>query len=180
MTGASLRHLLPSGDAGGGRIPAVSVMLSMMVLAALAALCLGGCFVAREKVLADEALPGEHIRGIRRGTTTKQEILERFGPPVAIARRGTTMVYPPAGSAKRGRAEVPSEVFLELFSVGRSLRDADIVYYYDASRLEATGVLVAPLIGGGYHSREVVVERLWLLIDENTGLVEDCVYRGVD
>ena len=154
--------------------------LSGMAVAALAALCLCGCFVARENIAADEGLPGERIRGIRRGETTRQEILERFGPPVAVARRGTTMVYPPPGSARRGRSDVQSDAFLELFSTGRPLRDSDIVYYYDSARLKATGVLIIPLIGGGYHSREMVVERLWLLIDGNTGAVEDYVFRGAD
>lgn len=148
--------------------------------AALAAFCLCGCFVARENIPADERLPGEHIRGIRRGATTRQEILERFGPPVAVARRGTTMVYPPPGSAKRGRADVQSDAFLELFATGRALRDSEVVYYYDSSRLEATGVLIVPLVGGGYHSAEMVVERLWLLIDGETGVVEDYVFRRDD
>src|SRR5512143_1610047 len=103
--------------------------LSLVAVAAVAAFCLSGCFVARENVLADEALPGEHIRGIRRGATTRQEILERFGPPVAVARRGTATVYPPPGAARRERAEVPSEAFFELFSAGRAVRDTEIIYY---------------------------------------------------
>lgn len=154
--------------------------LPLIAVAALAALCMCGCFVARENVLADEALPGEHIRRIRRGATTRQEILERFGPPVAVARPGTTMVHPPAGPVKRGRADVPSETFFELFSTGRSLRGTEIVYYYDSSRLKATGVLIVPLVGGGFHNSETVVERLWLLIDDGTGIVEDYVFRGGD
>ena len=141
--------------------------LPLIAVAALAALCMCGCFVARENVLADEALPGEHIRGIRRGATTRQEILERFGPPVAVARRGNPMVN-------------PAETSFELFSTGRSLRDTEIVYYYDSSRLKATGVLIVPLVGGGYHKSETVVERLWLLIDDGTGIVEDYVFRGGD
>jgi hypothetical protein len=90
------------------------------------------------------------------------------------------MIFPPPGSARRGRSEVQSEAFLELFSAGRVLRDREIVYYYDSSRRKATGVLIIPLIGGGYHSMEMVVERLWLLIDDDTGTVEDYVFRGAD
>ncbi len=172
------REVSPSRDMARGVIRRVPVVLCVAV--ALAALCLCGCFVARENVLADEALPGEHIRGIRRGATTRQEILDRFGPPVAVARRGTTMVHPPAGPAKRGRVEVPSDAFFELFSTGRALRDTEIVYYYDSSRLKATGFLLIPLVGGGFHNSETVVQRLWLLIDDGTGIVEDYVFRGGD
>ncbi len=163
------------------RIPGKrTASIRRMAAAGLAALCLCGCFVTRERFQADEPLRGERIDGIRRGATTRQEILERFGPPAAVARRGTTMAYPPPGPAKRGRADVQSDAFFELFSTGRALRDAEIVYYYDSSRVKATGVLIIPVVGGGQYSHEVVVDRLWLLIDEGTGLVEDYVFRGAD
>lgn len=90
------------------------------------------------------------------------------------------MVYPPPGPAKRGRADVPSETFFELFSAGRALRDTHIVYYYDSARLTATGVLIIPIVGGGYHATETAVERLWVLIDDRTGIVEDHVFRGAE
>lgn len=170
----------PWADLAPGTPRFVPALRPVAAVAAIAALCLGGCFVARERILAGEPLPGDRIREIRRGTTTKQEILERFGPPAAIARPGTTVVFPPPGLGGRGRAEVPSEVFLELFSSGRAIRDSDVVYYYDASCLKSTGVLIVPLIGGGYHSTEMAVERLWVLVDGRTGVVEDYVYRGTD
>lgn len=180
MTNAA-RHRIPRpADVTRGLRRFFRDPLFLAVFAVLGVLCLGGCFVARERVLADEALPGEHIRGIRRGATTKQEILERFGPPAAIARRGTTMAYPSPGSGKRGHVDIPSDAWLELCSTGRTLRDIEIVYYYDASRLKATGVLVIPLVGGGYHSMEMVVERLWLLVDDRAGVVEDYVFRGAE
>ena len=148
--------------------------------AVLAGLCLGGCVMVRERFQADEPLPRERIREIVRGATTRREILERFGPPAAVARRGRTMVFPPPGPAKRGRQDVGSETFLELFSTARALREAEIVYYYDASRVEANGFVFVPLIGGGYYLNRILVERLWLLIDENTGVVEDYVFRGAE
>ena len=180
MTRAAHCRIPRSGDVSRGLLRFFRDPLFLAVFAVLGALCLAGCFVARERVLADEALPGEHIRGIRRGVTTKQEILERFGPPAAIARRGTTMAYPLPGSGKRGRIDIPSDAWLELFSTGRTLHDTDIVYYYDASRLKATGVLIIPLVGGGYHSMEMVVERLWVLVDDRAGVVEDYVFRGAE
>ena len=62
MTDAAFHPVTPSQDVTRARSGRVPGMLPMMALAALAALCLGGCFVVREQVPADEALPGEHIR----------------------------------------------------------------------------------------------------------------------
>jgi hypothetical protein len=141
---------------------------------------LPGCFVFGERHQVDEPLPHDAIQGIRRGVTTRQEVLERFGPPTAVARRGATMVYPPPGPGKRGRMDVQADTFLELFSVNRPLRDEEVTYYYDSSRIKAIGFLIIPVIGGGYNSKRVAVERLWLLIDGSTGIVEDYVFRGED
>ncbi|MGE5284962.1 MAG: hypothetical protein ACM3OG_08335 [Actinomycetota bacterium] len=149
----------------------------LLAAGALAALCLCGCFMTRELHVADEPLPRDRIREIRRGVTTRQEILERFGPPVAVARHGSTMVYPPPGRTKQGRVEVPSDAFFELFSTGHAPMDSEIVYFYDASRFEATGILVIPI---GSYSTRVAVERLWLFIDERKGIVQEYVLRGAD
>ena len=67
-----------------------------------------------------------------------------------------------------------------IFSTARALRDTEIVYYYDASRIEANGFVFVPLVGGGYYLKRILVERLWLLVDENTGVVEDYAFRGAE
>ena len=88
------------------------------------------------------------------------------------------MVLAPPGPAPRGEQRVPSDTFLELFFARGALRPTEIVYYYDASRIEANGFVFVPLIGGGYYVKQVLSERLWLLLDESTGVVEDYVVRG--
>ncbi len=179
MSRAARRPITRPRDPVRGRSRLLRAGPLLAAVAVLGVFWLGGCCVVRERVRADEALPGEQIRGIRRGATTKQEILERFGPPAAVARPGTTTVYPPAGAAERGHVGVSSDALLELFSTGRALRDTEIVYYYAASRLDATGVLIVPIVGWGYHSMEMAEEQLWLLIDDRAGVVEDYVFRGV-
>jgi hypothetical protein len=151
---------------------------AVLAAATLAALCLSGCFMLKERFAADEPISREHVGNIVRGATGRREILAWFGPPTAVARRGTTMVYPPPGPVRQGWREVRSDTFFELFSPERRWRGTEIVYYYDASRVEANGFVLIPLIGGGYYQKTILVERLWLLIDESTGIVEDYAFRG--
>lgn len=140
---------------------------------------LGGCFAFGGRHQMDAPLSGGSVTSaVKTGVTTKQNLLERFGPPTAVARRGTTMVYPPPGPAKRGRLDIQSEAFLELFSEGRALKDSEIVYYYESSRTKRFGFLFFPvIIGAGHNSTRVVQERLWVLLDGTTGIVRDYVYR---
>lgn len=144
----------------------------------LAVLLLSGCAAVWERYRADEPLGHDRVAVIRPGETTRKEVLLRFGPPVAVARRGTTMIFPPPGEQKRGRLDVPSEVFFELFSAKRALTDDDIVYYYYSPQEKMAGFFV--LLGGGGYTRRVAIEKVWFLINDRTGIVEDCRYRNED
>lgn len=146
-------------------------------LPALLFLLLGGCFAMRERTVFDEPLLPERVAAIRPGVTTRLEILAAFGPPRAVARPGTQMTFPPPGGWRAGGDSVPSEAFLALFAARRPLRPSEVVFYYDAPVEAANQFLVFPLIGGGGVMREAVVDRLFLLVDEGTGRVEDLVFR---
>lgn len=146
----------------------------------LVVLFLNGCFFMGGRFQMDEPLKAEQIEGIRRGESTKETILALFGPPTAIARRGKTMVFPPPGAGKRQSAPVESRLFFELFSAEQPLRAGHIVYYYDSARLKAGGFLLVPVIGGGFHSERVLVDRLWLLVDDTTGIVQNYIFRRAE
>lgn len=147
--------------------------------AALLVVSLNGCFVFGKQHQLTEPLPlGSIAEIIRPGVTTKQDLLERFGPPVAIARQGTTMVYPPPRPGKMGGIEVDASAFFALFSGGREPGKRDIVYYYESSRVTGLGVVVFPIIGGGYISTRVAVKRLWVLLDDGTGIVKEYTVQG--
>lgn len=146
----------------------------------LTVLLLNGCFFMGERFQMDEPLKIEQIEGIRRGESTKEIILASFGPPTAIARQGKKMAFPPPGDSKREGGAVESRVFFELFSPERTLEADHIVYYYDSVRLKAGGFLFIPIIGVGFHSKRVMVDRLWLLVDDTTGILEDYVFRRAE
>lgn len=143
-------------------------------------LLLGGCFAMRDRRAFDEPIRPDRVAAIRPGVTTRFELLEAFGPPRAVARQGTTMTFPPPGGWRPGGESVPSEAFLDLFKAKRPLRPSEVVFYYEASVRKETGFLVFPLVGGGIVTKEAVVDRLFLLVDEGTGRVEDVILRRAE
>jgi len=160
-------------------VTAMSVARSA-ALSSLLILLLGGCFAMRDRRAFDEPLLSGRVAAIRPGVTTRFELLEAFGPPRAVARPGMTMTFPPPGGWRPGGESVPSEAFLDLFAVKRPLRPSEVVFYYDASVAKETGFMVFPLVGGGGVTREAVVDRLFLLVDEGTGRVEDVILRRAE
>ena len=72
----------------------------------------------------------DQIKKIQPGKTTRQEILEMFGPPVAVAKKGKVMKIPSLGQRKEGSEEIDSDTFFELFSTTHELTANHIIYYY--------------------------------------------------
>lgn len=134
--------------------------------------CLEGCVVGSVQV--DKKLTGELIKKIEPGKTVKGDVLEWFGPPNVLARQGKMVKVPSTDPKNPGLQEMDSELLFELFSVKHQIADHHIVYYY---------VDVEASMGGAYlliaiaASTTVKQDRLWILINQNTGIVEDYVFR---
>lgn len=157
------------------KLSKISIKYATIVLVLL---CLSGCCLIGGQYLADEPIEKKRVERISPGQTSVREVLTRLGPPVAIARSERTVIFPPPSIGRSGYLEMNSDAFFELFSPGRALRKEEVVYYYDASRKSSLGGLVIMiLINFGGQTDRVKVERLWLLVDEKTGIIEDYVYR---
>jgi hypothetical protein len=137
-------------------------------------LSLGGCYMG-EHYIAGEPFSEKALAGLEQGTMTKQDVLQWFGPPVAVARRGSTMTFPPPGMRNEGWEEIQSDTFFELFPANAGHVDGRIIYYYHAPQITMNGVF-SILIAGGY-TRRIVTDELWLLIDERTGKIEDFILK---
>ncbi len=160
------------------KLSKISIKYATVVLILL---CLSGCCLIGGQYLADEPIGKKRVERISPGQTSIREVLTWLGPPAAIARSGKTVIFPPPSSGKSGSLEMNSDAFFELFSSGRTLREEEVVYYYDASRKSSLGGLVIMiLINFGGQTDRVKIERLWLLVDERTGTIEDYVYRAAD
>ena len=121
-----------------------------------------------------------NLQKIERGKTTRLEIIEWLGPPDAIAREGKTMKVPPLGPSKEGSLDVNSQDFLDLFSEKHVIIPKHIVYYYETSAFHGTGAVIVLLDAGGVAPitpLRLMVSRLWILVDTETGHVVDYIFH---
>ncbi len=128
-----------------------------VAVAMAAALC--GCAMVVEDHVLERQFTENQLRTIRNGQTTKKEVLDRLGPPAAVARpdTGTTDNVLRRFAATVGNVRSP------------------LVYRYDTSALAWANLCVFGQFGGDcIPSTPVLKERtLWILIDEKEGRVAD-------
>ncbi|MGE5284964.1 MAG: hypothetical protein ACM3OG_08345 [Actinomycetota bacterium] len=145
------------------------------VITMVAVLFLSGCSTS---LRTGKPIHEEQVRAIAPGATTKDELFERFGPPAAIAARGEIPAIPtPSTSYEpvRGSSSynIDANTFFELFPAARGSDDSDdyrrIYYYRHVVERRVTYFLLLGL----YTSGGTATDRLWILMDEKTGTVED-------
>ncbi len=149
-------------------------MLKTLAAIVTVALISSGCMIGKGSFLTGDPLPEKQVKQIVPGMTTKQQILDWFGPPLAVARKGAIMKIPSLGPKKTEYQDVQADSFLELFSSKYALTERHIVYYYPATDIKSSETLFVFL---DTIDHKVVTDRLWILIDDGTGIVVDYVYR---
>ncbi len=135
---------------------------------------LAGCAVGSGKYKGEETFHKGQINYILPGETTKQEILSWFGPPLAIAKKGKVIKIPSPDVQKTSSYEIHSDTFLELFSAKHQITEDHMVYYYTNSETKDTSGF---FLFAGAQSSKLVVDKLWILINQKTGIVEDFLFR---
>jgi hypothetical protein len=117
---------------------------------------------------------------IQPGKTTKQELFALLGAPMAIAVQGemTAVLLPSAVVSRpphsREYYEIQADPFFELFSTRHTLTVYHQVYcYYNAWNITMTFFGVVAY----YETGNTTIDRLWVLVNEKTGIVEDYVFR---
>jgi hypothetical protein len=142
---------------------------AIVIIAIIASGCL-----QTGKFQTGESFQEKQIAQVKPGTTTKQQILDWFGPPAAMARQNSAQKIPAMGSEKAGNQDVHVDTFLELFSSKNTLTEHHIVYYYTATEIRSSAVWAVFVITG---DKKISTDRLWLLIDDRTGTVVDSIFR---
>ncbi len=135
---------------------------------------LSGCFIFNGYYAGTYPFQHEDVVEVQPGHTSTREILERFGPPVAIARPGQILHFPKAGLTREGYIEVQAETFFALFSSHHNLDKDHLIYYYHYTRLESSSVLILFVVK---EKRRLHVQELWLLVNDRTQKVVDLFYR---
>lgn len=122
-----------------------------------AALC--GCFVVGERYVFQRQFTDEQVRTIRNGETTRKEVLDRFGPPSAVARPG----------------DAATDNVFHRFAATGGAAAGRVAYCYAESALQWIDLCAYGQSGGGcIPSTPVRKSRtLWILIDGTTGRVVD-------
>lgn len=158
------------------RISVRGIAMSVLLLAVAPA---SGCLILPE-ITPDYGIedPGKLVAAVEPGKTTKRELLKRFRPPVAIAARDEITAVPVAydhPALRPGNAyAIRSDTWFELFSADRELTDYHRVYYY--ATLSRSHVLMFFWIFN-YRGSSTETDRLWFLVDERTGTVEDYAFK---
>ena len=134
----------------------------------LAVTLLSGCLVVSGSRKGEQLFTKEQAEKIERGKTTKAEVLQWFGPPVAMARKDK------GGQALGGEGDLRPETFFELFTGKHAVGQFHVVYYYRNLRTEEIGAAVLLAASGQVSMKR---ERLWILINDANGIVEDYVLR---
>jgi len=114
------------------------------------------------------------------GTTTKAQVLDRFGLPFAIAAPGEIVevqserVWSPDAISVGGNYQLDADTWFELFADRRPFAEEYRIYFYFFASSRQYAV-----IGGFafYQSSVTKLERLWLLVDERKSRLIDYRFR---
>lgn len=142
--------------------------------------CLSGC-VPAIPWYGGTKIEKKDIITIIPGKTSKYEAIEKLGAPIAIAKMGERLPIPmesywvPGLNLHTpGQYEINSDTFFELFSTEHEFNEYHRVYYYYRSK-SSGGTVILLLIF--YESYRLSIDKLWLLVNEKTGVVEDIRFK---
>lgn len=146
-------------------------VLPLGILCAASLFCMSGCGVIAGKYVAEDPFKEDGLRKVQYGETTKQDVLDWFGPPLAIVREGTVLMIPLPGSGEKVQHEVRAESVFAYFAPKREITKDHIIYYYQGTYFNWAEIF---LLEASFPTSPVMHEkRLWILINEKTGKVED-------
>ncbi|MDD5085194.1 MAG: hypothetical protein PHE61_04015 [Candidatus Omnitrophica bacterium] len=133
------------------------------------------CSVMPHKYESGKQIKDSAARKVQPGVTTKAEIIEWFGVPTAIAKKGEKVSLPMEmahyGAGCEGpRQDTSSETFFSMFSSKHKITDSHRIYYYAYTKSEGSmlGILFFNTM-----SSKTQTDKLLVLINEDTGIVED-------
>ncbi len=136
---------------------------------------LGGCLPSLS-LRTGWPLPDARVREIVPGATTKAELFDRLGPPAAVIARGEVAVLaaPATWAAPLWNGAISafdSGTVYELFGAADEYRR---IYYF---RNVVSRKMTYFMIFAVYESGDTRSDRLWVLVDERTGIVEDYAFQ---
>ena len=120
------------------------------------------------------------VAQLQPGKTHKRDALEWFGVPIAISARGEIVMIPKVSvpdkeyRVPRRLTIVESNTFFDLFASEHEFTKYHRVYYF---HFVESRNLTYYFILATYDEIDTRFDKLWLLIDERTGIVEDYFFK---
>lgn len=148
------------------------------ILLVLSLCLLPGCLTLFK--YSGSEIKAARVAQIQHGKTLKRDALEWFGPPMTISARGEIVVVPKASvpdkeyRVPRRPTVVESDTFFDLFSPKVEFTEYHRVYYFYFSESRN---LTYYLLVAQYDEIETKFDKLWLLVNERTGIVEDYFFK---
>lgn len=149
-----------------------------IVLLALILGLLPGCLTLFK--YSGTEIKAARVAQIHPGRTLKKEALEWFGPPMAISTRNEMVTIPKASipdneyRVPRRPTIVNSDTFFDLFTSNAEFTKYHRMYYFYFSESRN---LTYYLLVAKYDEIDTRFDKLWLLVDERTGIVEDYFFK---
>lgn len=147
---------------------------SLIIIFSLS-LLLSGCV---QSVSSGTRIQTEQLNKIQPGKTTKNEVFEWIGPPMAVLASNefnpVPMPFMYSTFAHRSiQSSIQSDTFFELFSSQHQFHEYHRVYYfyYAVSTFSEFWMIAR------FENRKTELDKLWLLVNEKTGIVEDYKFR---
>lgn len=132
---------------------------------------LSGCMVVSSSVDTGDLLVEERVNQVRRGETTRAEMLNLFGPPVVVLNEGERAKT----SSSNGAEELAYETAFLLFAEKFQPDPKNVIFYYEKSSASNSGVVV---VLTAKSKTTINRNRLWVLLDDDRDVVLDYVLRN--
>lgn len=146
---------------------------------ASAMLAASACVITTASSRDGHLLPDARLEAIRDGESSRQDVLDWFGPPLVVTTRSAEMVRVPEviGFGRYGSTEVPASSFFEPFEA-RDIGPLDVVYFFRGHLLTHTrsSFTIQQPVSQEFESVHRN-DRLWVLVDAATGVVKAHVHR---
>jgi hypothetical protein len=150
--------------------------LTVLMLITLLPGCIWG------SVQYDRTLTKDVVEKIEPRKTTRKSILKWFGPPEVLAKKGDVVSLPILGKDSKDVKiqEVDSTIFFEKFLEKHPISEHHVVYYYLNEGEDINGFAI-PIPGLAFISipatfGNLQFSELWILVNNETGQVEDYVF----
>jgi len=118
-----------------------------------------------------DLLTEERVGKIHREKTTRSQLLNLLGPPDAVLREGTKATI----SAETGSEELSYELAFLPFAEKYQPSPNYAVFYYQNISASSFGMIV---VAAGTNKTDIERKRLWVLVEEQQGIVADYVFRS--